>query len=298
MSFNFRNQYDKHVAIPVSRVGRTPSRPMPEKFWCFLGPTALDSIRELLVGILEARSVVFRLYGEPWQLRGSLHEVGAKLWLSHMADVTWLPSLEGQSVKNPYHDVWTFSKSFPRQHRGHGDVLLFIDPDHPSQNGGPQNGGMCGVGWHGVMVEGSLEYPDQYGRLGFKISTRAMTGNDQEAAEYESEKIALASLDESHFGGHQIEVGELGAIHLNINEGKFFFGIVDKVSPPPESLKGDKVPNNRLRATSITVKDEYGRSCSGNASEYHTAYKTKLGDFLPVERHMNFDAPVLIRGAL
>ena len=296
----FRQQYSKHVAIPVSKVGRTPSRPMPDQFWCYLGPAALDSIRELLVGILEARSVVFRLYGQPWQLKGSLHEVGAKLWLSPMSDVTWLPELQIEKgtedspnapKKSTFEKLWTFPKAFPRQDKGHGDVLLFIDPDHPSKSGGET----CCNEWGGVMIEGSLEDPEQYGRLYLKLRARAMTGNDQETSEYESEKISFASLDADHFGGHQIEVGELGAIHLNINEGQFFFGTVKEVSPPPESLKSDKIPNNRLRATHITVEDEYGRSCSGNASEYHIAYKTKLGDFLPVERHLNTDDPVLVR---
>lgn len=287
MSFDFRHSYSKHVAIPVSHVGRSPTRPMPYKFWCYLGPSALESIRTLLVGLLEARSVVFRLYGEPWQLKGSLHEVGANLWLSHMSDVTWLPNFQGEAVKDAFHDLWTFPKSFPRQHRGHGDVLLFIDPENPSQSGRG-----CSCGWAGVMAEGSLEYPDQYGRLYFRLRTSAMTGNDQERAEYESEKIPLASLDAAHFGGHKIEVGELGAIHLNINEKEFFFGIVKKLTPPPESLKDAKLPIDRLRATFVTLQDEHGRSCSGNVSEYSLAYKTKLGDFLPVERRLDFENPI------
>jgi len=102
-------------------------------------------------------------------------------------------------------------------------------------------------------------------------------------------------VDADHFGRHQVEVGELGAIRLNVDEEKFFFGTVKVATPPPESLKDVKTPMERLRATSITVQDEYGRSCSGNVSEYSVAFKTNLGDFLPVERLLNLDAPILVR---
>jgi len=289
-----RLKYDKHVAIPVRRFGRDPTRPMPSEYWCYLGPAALESIRDLLVGLLEAKPHVFPFYNEPWQISGLLDEVGAKLWLSHMADVTWLPALQtcgkGKSKvkaeKSDYADLWTYNKSFPRAHLGFGDVKLFIDPKKPSQNGGaPCNG------WAGLLVEGILESPDTYGRLYVKLLTKAMTGNDQERSSYQSEKVSLACLDHAHFGGHKIEIGDAGAIVLNQNEGDFFFGKVTEIKPDMKKMAEQDIPINKFRAISITVTDEHGRSCQSDVASYSAAYKTRDGNFMPIQRILDYDKP-------